>query len=584
MADHIAAFAGAGNKKVPAAGPRWLVQHVTTPYSAGERSANAPVACPPHRQIPLSPEANELSSKKIVIVGAGPGGLASAMQLAASGAQVTLLERRDRVGGRTSTIEKDGFRFDCGPTFFLYPRVLDEIFHSVGRSLMDEVPMTRLDPQYRLTFGSGGQLDCSPDMDEMDRQIAKISPDDVGSLRRYMDDNRVKLAKFRPILESPFSSPTDYLRPSLLPAARHVHPLRSLGKELERYFSDPRLVIAFAFQSKYLGMSPFRCPSLFSILSFLEYEYGVWHPTGGCAAVSERMAEIAAEMGVDVRLDAAVDDVELDGRRLKSVRVGEERLEADAFVVNADFAHWISRHIPNAKRSRWSDEKLEQKQYSCSTFMLYLGIEGQYEDLPHHNIHIARDYERNLHEIEVEKILSDDPSFYVQNPSVTDPTLAPEGHSGLYVLVPVPHESSKVDWGTRGDAFREKTLDQLSAIGLDDIRQRIRVEHRITPDNWRDDYAIYRGATFNLAHNLGQMLTGRPHNRFEELDGVYLVGGGTHPGSGLPVIYESSRISCRLLLNDLGLSTGFIDRGAEGTPVPFGQDPADPMTAALSTA
>ena len=513
-----------------------------------------------------------MSSKKIVIVGAGPGGLASAMQLAASGAEVTLLERRDRVGGRTSAIEKDGFRFDCGPTFFLYPRVLDEIFHSVGRSLMDDVPMKRLDPQYRLTFGSGGQLDCSPDMDEMDRQIAKISPADVGSLRRYMDDNRVKLAKFRPILESPFSSPTDYLRPSLLPAARHVHPLRSLGKELERYFSDPRLVIAFAFQSKYLGMSPFRCPSLFSILSFLEYEYGVWHPMGGCAAVSEKMADIASEMGVDVRLDTAVEDVELDGRRLKSVQAGGHRYEADAFVVNADFAHWISRHIPNAKRSRWSDEKLAQKQYSCSTFMLYLGIEGRYDDLPHHNIHIARDYERNLHEIEVEKILSDDPSFYVQNPSVTDPSLAPEGHSGLYVLVPVPHESAKVDWASRGDAFREKTLDQLSAIGLNDIRDRIRVEHRITPDNWRDDYAIYRGATFNLAHNLGQMLTGRPHNRFEELDGVYLVGGGTHPGSGLPVIYESSRISCRLLLQDLGLSSEFIDRGAEGTPFPFGHD------------
>ncbi|MGB1927079.1 MAG: phytoene desaturase family protein, partial [Rubripirellula sp.] len=221
--------------------------------------------------------------KKIVVVGAGPGGLASAMQLAHAGCDVTVLERRDKVGGRTSAIEESGFRFDLGPTFFLYPRVLAEIFQSVGRDLFKEVPMTRLDPQYRLTFGAGGKLDCSPDMERMDEQIGKFSPSDVGALKRYLDDNRVKLAKFRPILESAFSSKLDLLNPSLLAAAPYLHPFRSLGGELERYFNDPRLVIAFAFQSKYLGMSPFQCPSLFSILSFLEYEYGVWHPTGGCA-------------------------------------------------------------------------------------------------------------------------------------------------------------------------------------------------------------------------------------------------------------------------------------------------------------
>ena len=239
-----------------------------------------------------------MAKRKVVVVGAGPGGLASAMQLAYAGCEVTLLERRDHVGGRTSAIQQEGYRFDCGPTFFLYPRVLAEIFRSVGYELMDEVPMRRLDPQYRLTFGQGGQLDCTPDMDLMDRQIADFAPADVGALRRYMDDNRVKLERFRPILESPFRSAIDLIRPSLLAAVRHLHPFRSLGSELERYFSDPRLVIAFAFQSKYLGMSPFQCPSLFSILSFLEYEHGVWHPIGGCSRVSERMAEIAQSMGV----------------------------------------------------------------------------------------------------------------------------------------------------------------------------------------------------------------------------------------------------------------------------------------------
>ncbi len=186
--------------------------------------------------------------------------------------------------------------------------------------------------------------------------------------------------------------------------------------------------------------------------------------------------------------------------------------------------------------------------------MLYLGIEGIYDDLPHHNIHISRDYEKNLIEIEQEHVLSEDPSFYVQNAGVTDQSLAPPGCSGLYVLVPVTHQHDNVDWSRESDRYRDLTLDAMSAIGLHDLRDRIRVEHRITPADWQHEYAIYRGATFNLAHNLGQMLFNRPRNRFEELDGVYLVGGGTHPGSGLPVIYESSRITSRLLLQDMGMS------------------------------
>ncbi|MCO8123000.1 phytoene desaturase family protein [Stieleria sp. TO1_6] len=489
--------------------------------------------------------------RKVVVVGAGPGGLAAAMQLAHAGCDVTVLERRDRPGGRTSAIESDGFRFDCGPTFFLYPRVLQEIFASVGYDLMKEVPMVRLEPQYRLTFGGGGQLDCTADMDEMDRQIQQFSPADVGALRRYMDDNRVKLAKFRPILESPFSSPADLMRRSMVGAAPHLHPFRSLGKELQRYFSDPRLVIAFAFQSKYLGMSPFNCPSLFSILSFLEYEYGVWHPIGGCSRVSERMAEIAQDLGVKFRFNEPVRSVSLDGRDVRSLTTDTATYDADAFVINADFADWITRTVPNNKRKRWTDESIAKKRFSCSTFMLYLGIEGQYPDLPHHSIHISADYENNLREIEQSHTLSQDPSFYVQNACVTDPSLAPAGHSTLYVLVPVTHQTGSIDWERQSPAFRELTLDRLSAIGLGDIRDRIRFEHVLTPQTWQTDYAIYKGATFNLAHNLGQMLHNRPRNRFEDLGRVYLVGGGTHPGSGLPVIYESSRITSKLLLDDL---------------------------------
>lgn len=488
------------------------------------------------------------------IIGAGPGGLAAAMLLAARGARVRVFERHPHVGGRTSSLVKDGFRFDLGPTFFLYPRVLSEIFASVGRDLDTEVPMRRLDPQYRLMFGAGGSLDATPDIPEMERQITALSPADATAFRRFMDDNRIKLERFRPILENPFSSFRDLFRPEMFRALPWLRPWRSVGSELQTYFRDPRLVIAFTFQAKYLGMSPFRCPSLFSILSFLEYEYGVFHPLGGCASVSQKMASIAAELGVEFRLDEPVEELKFSGRRVTAVRTAAGEFSADATVINADFAAAMHKLVPDSLRRRWTNRRIETKRFSCSTFMMYLGVDGLYDQMPHHTIYIAKDYEQNLKDIESLHRLSDDPSLYVQNACVTDPDLAPRGRSTLYVLAPVSNQHGNIDWKTAAPAFRERVLDRMSAMGLADLRSRIVSETIVTPNDWEHQHHIFRGATFNLAHNLGQMLQFRPNNRFEDLDRVYLVGGGTHPGSGLPVIYESARISAKLIAADIGLA------------------------------
>jgi phytoene desaturase len=494
--------------------------------------------------------------KSVIIVGAGPGGLSTAMLLAKEGLRVTVVESADRVGGRTSAIEADGFRFDVGPTFFMYPRVLSEIFAAAGYELEREVELIKLDPQYRLTFGAGGELLCTPDLARMERAIAAIAPEDAKSLKRFMADNRDKLAKFRPWLENPFLSWRDVLTTKALGVLPVLRPWRSLDDELRQYFSDPRIRLGFSFQSKYLGMSPFRCPSLFSILSFLEYEYGVFHPVGGCSALSEAMARVATQLGADIRLDEPVDEVIVENGRAVGVRTSSGELRADAVIVNADFANFMTRHVPAAARRRWTDKSIAKKQFSCSTFMLYLGIEGRYE-IPHHSIYIARDYERNLDEIENKHVLSDDPSFYVQNACVTDPSLAAPGHSTLYVLAPVSHMHKNIDWNRESRRFRSLLISKLAQIGITDLEKRIRFEKMTTPADW-EKTGIYRGATFNLAHNLGQMLHLRPRNRFEDVDGMYLVGGGTHPGSGLPVIFESARITTRLLLDDFGMSSSHL--------------------------
>jgi phytoene desaturase len=494
--------------------------------------------------------------------------LAAALLLAKAGLQVKIVERRALVGGRTSIWAQQGFRFDVGPTFFLYPKILAEIFAAVDADLQQEVRFVRLDPQYRLVFGAGGELSATPDLERMEQAISAFAPQDAPALRRFLADNRHKFAQFSPCLQSPWHGWRDLFTVRMLRLLPLLRPWRSLGQELASYFSDPRLQIAFSFQSKYLGMSPFQCPSLFSILSFLEYEYGVFHPLGGCGAVTAAMARLARRLGVEIALRKPVESLVFQGRRAVGVRTSSGTEYADAVIVNADFARSMQRLVPNALRRRWTDEKIARKRFSCSTFMLYLGIDGRYDRIPHHNIYLAEDYLGNLDDITRRHILSDDPSFYVQNACVTDQSLAPAGKSTLYVLVPVTHRHTNVNWSHERDRYRALVLRHLARIGINDVERRICYERVVTPDDWDEQYEIHLGATFNLAHSLNQMLLWRPHNRFEDLQGMYLVGGGTHPGSGLPVIFESARITARLLLQDFGQNVDWLAAAPTGAVAP----------------
>lgn len=492
-------------------------------------------------------------TKQVVIIGAGPGGLGTALLLAAAGLQVTVLEARDRVGGRTSSYEADGFRFDTGPTFFLYPQALNEIYQSVGRHLQDELEMAQLDPMYRVVYGAGGKLDATANLERLTREVAALAPHDAAALPRFFEDNLLKFEQFQPFLAKPFLSPRALLDHKLLTLLPLLRPWRYLQGELAQYFDDPRVRMAFSFQALYLGMTPQRCPSLFSILPFIEYHHGVFHPIGGCGNLMDVTARVARENGVEIKINEPVRQVRFKGRRAVGVDTDKGHYPADAVVINADFASAMINLVPDHLRRRWRNRKIARKRYSCSTFMLYLGLKGGYSEQPHHTIYVPVDYQRNLEQLEYERVLPEDPAFYVQNASVTDPTLAPKGHSTLYVLLPVPHRTGAIDWEREQDRYRTVALEQIAKVGFTGVTDRIRFERRITPLQWEQDYRIYRGATFNLAHNFGQMLHRRPRNRFEDLDSVYLVGGGTHPGSGLPTIFESAKISARLLCEELGV-------------------------------
>lgn len=502
---------------------------------------------------------------RVAIVGAGPGGLASAILLAARGVDVTVYERQETLGGRTNRVTVGDYGFDLGPTFFLMPHVLQEIFAVAGRDLHAEVDMKRLDPMYRLVIGRPDgspdvTVDATQDLDEMQRRIAAVHGPDGAAFAKFVAHNRKKLDAAEPILRRPIRSALDLVRPDAINALRYIKPHLTVDGLNSKYFEDPAVRMAVGFQSKYLGMSPMDCPSLFTILPFIEYEYGVWHPIGGCNALMQAMARVLTDLGGKIRLGASVERLELDGDRVTGLRLaGGEACLCDHAVINAD-ATWAMKHlIPADRRGKESDREIDSRKYSCSTYMLYLGVEGEV-DLPHHTIRTSPTYEQNLEDISRDRgrggTLTPDPSFYVCNASVTDPTLAPAGHSSLYVLMPTPNGQADLDWTAEDEPARARLLDRMQEVLGVDLTGRIRAEKRITPDDWRS-LNITHGATFNLAHSLDQMLHKRPKHKLPYVNGAWLVGGGTHPGSGLPVIFLSAQITSSMLLEELGLESGF---------------------------
>jgi phytoene desaturase len=496
-----------------------------------------------------------MNRKKVIVIGAGPGGLSAGLLLAHHGLDVHIYEKNDSVGGRNAALKSGEYVFDLGPTFFLMKEVLESVFLRTGRSLSDYADLREIDPMYRLHFSEEMVFYSTRDPERMKAELERVFPGSHDGYLRYMKKERKKYEKLIPCLAMPYSSLKSFLSWQLISSIPYLDLHKSVFGVLGRYFSDDHLKSVFSFQAKYLGMSPWEAPGLFSILAFIEHGGGIYHVTGGLSQLSVAMARAFEEEGGAMHLSTPVREVLIENGRAVGVLLedGSEQ-RADDVVINADFAHAMKQLVDGRHRKKYTDDALARKKYSCSTFMLYLGVNRVYDKLAHHSIIFADDYKANITDITKLGVLSEQPSFYVQNPVVTDQTLAPEGKSTLYVLVPVPNNSSGIDWKKEAGPLRDKILDCMEQRGgYDDLRSHIEVERIITPQDWQDDANVYEGAVFNLGHQLSQMLMLRPHNEFEEFDNCYLVGGGTHPGSGLPTIYQSALISSSLLLKKYGI-------------------------------
>jgi phytoene desaturase len=502
-----------------------------------------------------------MTPKRINIVGAGPGGLTAAMLLAARGFNVTVFEKDPHIGGRNSAIVRNGYKFDTGPTFLMMKFILDEVFEEAGRHIDSYLRCVKLEPMYRLQF-EDLRIEPTTGREAMLQQLDAHFPGNHAGYEKFMTVEKERFHRMYPCLQKDYSSLAQYLSRDMLRALPKLSLGRSLISVLGDYFGDnEKLKLSFTFQAKYLGMSAWDCPGAFAILPYVEHAFGVYHVMGGLSEISEAMAKVCREVGVDLRLRTPVKRLILEGRGVRGVELDNgERILADETVLNADFGYAMKHLVPPGTLRKYSPEKVDAREYSCSTFMLYLGLDKVY-DLPHHTIFFAGDYRRNISDIFQSKSLSEDISFYIRNASVTDPGLAPPGHSAIYVLVPVPNRTANINWATEQTAFRDRVITAMETRGgMTDLRRHIREEIVYTPQTWQD-MNIQFGATFNLAHSLRQMLYFRPRNKFEELDHCYLVGGGTHPGSGLPTIYESGRIAANLISRRHGIK--FVSRNTQ---------------------
>ncbi len=480
-------------------------------------------------------------------MGAGPGGLATAMLLAQRGLRVEVFEKQDRIGGRSAEVRLGDYRFDLGPTFLMMKFLLDELFAEGGRRSTDYLEFRRLDPMYALSFPDKTMYVRS-NPEAMKAEIEKNFPGEGGSFDRFLKREGERFKKLYPCLQKPYGTVASLISPTLLAAAPHIAAGRSLYDVLGDYFHSEELRLAFTFQSKYLGMSPWDCPGLFTMIPYTEHAHGVYHVMGGLSRICQAFAEVCREEGAEIHTSTPISRVLLKGRRACGVELATgEKLEFDDVVINADFGHAMSTLFDQEGLGQYKAESLRKKKFSCSTFMMYLGLDRAY-DVEHHLISFAQDYKRNIEAISKGQASFDDMSMYIRNSCKTDPSSAPAGHSALYILIPVPNNTSAVNWQEQRAVMREyvfRALRERTPYG--DVTPHIREELTITPEDWEKKYGVFLGATFNMAHSWDQMLYLRPHNEFEKFSNCYLVGGGTHPGSGLPTIFESARISSNLI-------------------------------------
>ncbi|MBL8960650.1 MAG: phytoene desaturase [Gemmatimonadetes bacterium] len=485
---------------------------------------------------------------KIVVIGAGFGGLAAAIRLRAQGHDVTIVEALEQPGGRARVFRQDGFTFDAGPTIITAPWLVHDLFALGARATADYVTLVPLDPYYNVRFEDGSVFRYNGKPDDIVAQVRAFNPDDVAGYERF---SRATVEIFRAgfgLIDTPFLKVSDMLR--VAPDLIRLQSYRSVAGFVNQFIRDERLRQVFSFHPLLVGGNPFQTTSIYALIHHLEKEWGVWFAMGGTGALVRGLARLFEDMGGLIRCHAPVARIEVDPvqRRATGVRLGSgEVVPADAVVSNGDVANTYLHLVDPAVRPRNTDRRITRRRYSMSLFVLYFGTNRRYDDIAHHEILMGPRYRGLLDDIFTRKRLAGDFSLYLHRPSATDPSLAPAGGDCWYVLSPVPHLGGDVNWDVEGPRYRDAIVQYLEARYLPDLSRHIVTERMVTPPYFRDDLRSHLGSAFSVEPILTQSAWFRPHNVSEDIPNLYFAGAGTHPGAGLPGVLSSGKIVADLI-------------------------------------
>ncbi len=483
---------------------------------------------------------------KIIVIGSGFGGLSAACRLQTQGHQVTIVEKRDKPGGRAYVYEQDGFKFDGGPTIITAPWLIDEIFEQAGKKTGDYVELVKINPFYNIRFPDGTVFHYNDDKENLLNQIRKFNPADVEGYRRFSKDlGEIYRVGFE-LIDQPFSNVWDMVK--VVPEMIKLRSDRSVVKFAEKYFKDERLQQAFSFHPLLIGGNPFTATSIYAMIHELEQKFGVWFAIGGTGALVKAFGDLFLDTGGKIFLEAEVAEILIESGKAIGVKMKSgEILSADAVVSNADVAFTYLNLIPQKFRRKYTDAKVKKLTYSMSLFVAYFGTNRKYEDIAHHEIIMGKRYKELLEDIFDRKILADDFSLYLHRPTATDKSLAPDGCDSWYVLSPVPHLGGNIDWTTKAEPYKQAIYQYLEERYLPDLRKHIVSEFYIDPLHFQNTLNSYLGSAFSVEPTLFQSAYLRPHNKSEDVENLYFVGAGTHPGAGMPGVLSSGKIVAKMI-------------------------------------
>jgi phytoene desaturase len=492
-----------------------------------------------------------MKTKSVAVIGAGIGGICAAIYLAKQGMHVIVYEMNPNPGGRCDWIERDGHRFDVGPTLLVMKRVYEAEFASLGSPMDQVLDLQQVDPSYRLVFDDGSQLALTSDMAALKSQLEAIETGAYqGFLRYHEEGGRHYQLAMEKLVNRDFRRFSDFFNLDNIPLIYQVRPLVNHYAHMSAFFKNPRLKSAFSFQDVYMGLSPFEAPATFSLMPYTEQEHGVWYPRHGMFSIVEALMGMAHEAGVEFAFDTTVERINVQGNKAIGLNLEHnQHVKPDIILANADLPYVYRELLPQDGLA----DRLYRKHFSCSVISFFWGVDKPYAPLGPHTLFLADDYRQNFVSIIKEFDLPENPSLYIHAPARLDASMAPPGEDTLIAIVPVGHlsENHDQDWEALTDKARGHVFRRLKTLGITDLEQHIKFESSLTPLSWRKRYNLARGSTHGLSHNLTQLAYFRPSNRHPHYLNLYFTGASTRPGTGIPTAMISARLVAKRIQDEL---------------------------------